>query len=93
MGGLELDQLGNVRLVLERARVLTVFHKSVATQCLERHLHEGDGIFVVQLVQEEFIQLEQLVTLDVLDLLLTTDVLKFGYRLREFEVDERVHSI
>ena len=52
-----------------------------------------DGIFIVHLVEEELLHLEQLVPLDVLDLLLATDVGQLGDRGRELQIHESVHPI
>ena len=57
MRRLELDELGDVRLVLQRARIVSIFHQTVSPQRLECLLHELDRIFVVHLVEEELIEL------------------------------------
>ena len=72
---------------------MTIFHKTVSPKRLERHLHKLNGILVLELVQEKFIELQELVPLDVLDLLLSTNVLQFRDSLREFQVNEGVHSV
>ena len=56
-------------------------------------MHELDSIFVVELVEEELVQLEQLVALDVLDLLGAAHVGHLGDRVGEFQVDEGVHAV
>ena len=63
---------------------MTIFHKAVSPKRLESHLHKLDGILVLELVKEKFIELQKLVPLDVLNLLLSTNVLQFRYSLREF---------
>lgn len=72
---------------------MSIFHQAVSPECLERHLHELNGIFVVHLVEVKLVQLKQLVTLNVLDLLGATYVGHFGDGVRKFKVDEGVHSI
>ena len=56
-------------------------------------LHELNGVFVVHLVQEELVQLEQLVALDVLDLLRAAHMGHLGDRVGEFQIDEGVHAV
>ena len=76
MGRFKLNQLRNIGLVLERPWVLTILNKTVSSQILKGVLHEGHGVLVVKLVEEELIHLEELISLNVLYLLLTTHVLQ-----------------
>ena len=90
---LEFYQLGDIRLVLERTRVLPILHKTVSSQSLKRHLHELHGILVIHLVEEELLHLEQLISLDLFDLLFSANVCQLLDRLWELQVAEGVHSV
>ena len=67
--------------------------KAVSPKILEGHLHVVDSIFVVHLVEEEFLHLEKLVSLDVLNLLLAPDVSQLGDRRRKLQINKSMHPI
>ena len=89
----KFNQLRNVRLIFQRAWVHAILLQAVAPQVLERHLHVVHGIFVVHLIEEELLQLEQLIALNILDLFLATYMAQFLNGRRELEVDKGVDAI
>ena len=76
MGRLEFDQLRNVGLVFDGSWVLTILNETVSSQILKGVLHESYGVFVVELVEEKLVHLKELISLNVLDLLLTAHMLQ-----------------
>ena len=76
MSRLEFDQLRNVGLVLDGPRVLAILDETVSSQILEGVLHESHGVFVVELVEKELVHLKELISLDVLHLLLAAHMLQ-----------------
>ena len=76
MGWLEFDQLRNVWLVFDGTWVLTILNETVSSQVLKGMLHESHGVFVVQLVEEKLVHLEELISLNVLYLLLAAHMLQ-----------------
>ena len=89
----KFDQLRDVWLVLQWARVHAILLQTVAPQVLECHLHVVHCILVVHLIEEELLQLEQLIALNILDLFLATYMAQFLNGRRELEVDKGVDAI